>query len=106
MTLRAAGPQQMHDFVTAREEQLRDQASVALGPEGLRTHEARDGLLELRRERRLPRVGAHARGVAAERADANAREALLAGLAAPPAAELLRVPVGDPRVLQRRRERS
>src|SRR6185312_13964518 len=42
---------------------------------------------------------------AAERGDRDAREALLAGLAAAPAAELLRVAVADPGDRERGRER-
>ena len=96
----------MDDFVSSRNQQLRDQAPVAFRPERLGAHEARDGLRQLGRERLLPGVGAHARRVAAKGADADAREPLLAGLAAAAPAELLCVPVRDSRLVERRRQRG
>src|SRR4051812_5530 len=106
MRLAASWAEQMHDFVTSGEQQLRDEASVALRLVRLRAHEARRGLRELGCQRLLPGVGAHPRRVAPERADADARESLLAGLPASAPAELLGVPVGDPGLLERRRQRG
>ena len=56
MGLTSSWREQMHDFVTAGEQHLRDQAPMAFRPERLGAHEARDGLLEFRRERRLPEL--------------------------------------------------
>src|SRR5689334_1442369 len=74
---------------------------MALLPRRLGAHEAGRGLRQLRVERGLPLVRAHARGVAAERRRANAREVVLARLAAAAAAELDRVAVDDPVVVER-----
>ena len=73
-----AGAEQVYDRVAARDEQLCDQPPVAPPPDRLGAHEARAQPRQLRRERRLPRRGSHARGVAAEGREANAGEALFA----------------------------
>jgi hypothetical protein len=99
-------PDQVDVFLTAGDEELGDQAPVAAGPESLGAHQARSGLRQRLRERALPGVGSHPGGVAAERSDPDAAKALLAGLAAAPAAELLGVPVGDAGLPQRLRERG
>ena len=100
MRLLPAGAEQVDDRVAARDEQLCDQPPVAPPPDRLGAHEARARPRQLRRERRLPRRGSHARGVAAEGREANAGEALFAGLAAPPATELERVAVRDTRACE------
>src|SRR5690349_19694427 len=100
-----AGPDQVHDLLAAREEQLRDQPPMAAMPVGLGAHQARNRLGERLAERSLPVRRPHACGVAAEGRDADAREALLAGLAAQATAELDRVPVVDARRTERLDER-
>jgi hypothetical protein len=94
------------DLVPPGDEELGDQAPVGASPESLGAHQARSGLRERLGEPALPVVGSHPGGVAAERADPDAAEALLAGLAAAPAAQFLRVPVGDSGFLQCRGERG
>jgi hypothetical protein len=71
-------------------------------PKGLRAHEAGTRLRQLRSERFLPTLGAHASGITAERRHSKTVEHILAGLAGEPAAELDCVPVHDPALLERR----
>jgi hypothetical protein len=94
------------DLVPDREKELRDQPPVAARPKRLGAHEARNRLREFGDERLLPCVCAHPGRVAAESADAEAREVLLAGLATAPAAELFGVPVDDTGSGERRRQRG
>src|SRR5581483_6445916 len=94
----------MLDMLPAGMQEFCDQAPVATPPQGLGAHEARSRLRQRCGERRLPPVSAHAGGVAAERGDAKAAEAILARLAGEAAARLDRVPVGDPAVLEHRGE--
>src|SRR5919201_859269 len=95
----------MDHRVAARDQELGDQPPVAARPERLGAHEARRRLGQRFLERLLPGLGAHPRRVAAERTDPEAAELLLARLPAAAAAELDRVPVGDPRLAQRLSER-
>ena len=93
--LHAARGEDVNHVMATRREQLRDQAAVATPPRGLRAHEARSRLREGRLEGRLPFRCRHAGRVAPERADGDACETLLAGLVAPFAAQLDRVPIFD-----------
>ena len=93
--LALARPDQMRHRMTASDEELRDKPAVATKPGSLCAHETWGRLTEGVGERSLPLGCSHARRVAAECAQAS--EALLARLAAPPAAELDGVAVLDPR---------
>jgi hypothetical protein len=86
----------MNDVLPASVQKLCDQAPVATPPERLRAHEARRPLHQRSGERRLPNVGAHAGGIAAEGGDAKAPELILPRLSCAATAELGRVPVSDP----------
>ena len=96
MVLPPAGPEEMNDVLPASVQKLCDQAPVATPPERLRAHEARRPFRQRSGERRLPNVGAHAGGIAAEGGDAKAPELILPRLSCAATAELGRVPVGDP----------
>src|SRR6266700_8030251 len=87
---------QVHDLVAAGRQELGDQAPVAAPPGCLGAHEAGSRLREGLAEGLLPRGRAHPRSVAPEGGHAQAREPLLSRLAAEAAAQLDRVPVGDP----------
>ena len=100
MLLLFAGAEQVHHAVSANVEELGDQAPVAAPPECLRTHEAGRRLRERRTERRLPPFAAHASGIATERRHAQTAERILAGLTDEATAELDRVLVGDPALLE------
>ena len=93
--LALAGPDQMRHKMTASDEELRDKPAVATKPGSLGAHETWGRLTEGVGQCGLPLGSSHARHVAAERAQAS--EALLARLAAPPASELDGVAVRDPR---------
>ena len=99
-----AGPEEMDDVLPASVQKLCDQAPVATPPERLRAHEARRRFRQRSDERRLPSVGAHAGGVAAKGGDAKAAEAILPRFSGSATAELGRVPVGDPVILERHGE--
>src|SRR4249919_1372635 len=90
---------EMHDLVSAGDEQLRDQPPMAALPGGLRAHHARRRLRERLVQGRLPGGRAHARCVARELAEA--REELLARLFGAQPAELDGVHVRDARVPER-----
>ncbi len=105
MVLNPMRTDEMNDFVTTGDEELRDEAAVAAPPGCLGAHEARRRLDQRGLERLLPFGSSHPRGVAPEGRRANAAEALLAGFAGPSAAELQRVPVGDGRGIERLGER-
>lgn len=99
-----ARSEEVHDMLPSGMQNLRDQASMAAPPKGLRAHEAGSRFRHRCGERCLPPVGAHAGGIAAEGSDAKATEVTLARLAVEPAAKLDRVPVGDSALLERRLE--
>ena len=101
--LALTGSDHMRHGMTSSDEQLRDEPAVASKPGRLGAHETWGGLTEGIGQRSLPLGCSHARRVAAERAQAC--EALLARLAASPAAELDGVAVCDPRCLEGIRER-
>src|SRR5207248_2455533 len=101
VTLVLAGADEVHDLVAAGDEQLRDQPAMTPPPRRLCAHEARRGLGKHVRQRLLPLGLPHPRRVAAEPRDAQARELLLARLAAPPPTELRGVPIFDPGLRQR-----
>ena len=86
----------MNDVLPASVQKLCDQAPVATPPERLRAHEARRPFRQRSGQRRLPNVGAHAGGIAAEGGDAKAPELILPWLSGAATAELGGVPVGDP----------
>jgi len=96
--LALAGPDQMRHRMTPSDEELRDEPAVATKPGSLGAHETRGRLAQGVGQRSLPLGCSHARRVAAERA--QAREALLARLAAPPATQLDGVAVRDSRRLK------
>jgi hypothetical protein len=93
--LALAGPDQMRHRMTPSDEELRDEPAVATKPGSLGAHETRGRRAEGVGQRSLPLGCSHARRVAAERAQAS--EALLARLAAPPAPELDGVAIPDSR---------
>src|SRR6266571_9172811 len=95
-----AGPEKVDDRLAAGDQELGDQPPVTPPPEGLGAHEARKGLGQRARQGLLPGVRSHPGRITPKRCGADTREALLAGFAAAPAAELLRVPVGDTRRLE------
>jgi hypothetical protein len=90
-----AGAEQVYDVLAAGVQKLRDQPPVATPPERLRAHQARPRLRKRGRERALPIFRAHTSGVAAERCDTKAPEAVLTGLTGEPSAELDRMSVAD-----------
>jgi len=94
--LRAREGEEVGDLVTARVEELGDQAPVTAGPERLGAEERGRRLLQRRREGALPFGCRHPRRVAPEGGDPDTAEALLAGLVRTAPAELGRVPVVDP----------
>ena len=94
------GPEEVDNAVPARVQELRDQAPVATPPECLRAHEAGRRLRERRGERRLPAFAAHAGGIAAEGGHAETAEGILARFAGQAPAELERMPVGNPALLE------
>jgi hypothetical protein len=96
--LALAGPDQMRHRMAASDKQLRDEAAVATKPGSLGAHETWGRLTERIGQCSLPLGCSHTRRVAAE--GAQAREALLARLAAAPASELDGVAVRDPRRVQ------
>ena len=100
--LSLARAEQVHDLVTARDEELGDEAAVAPQPRRLGAHDARALLVQHQRESVLPLRRSHPRRVAGERAQTG--EALLAGLVRAEPAELDRMAVVDPGLGQRRRE--
>ena len=104
MRLPAARREQVDDFAAPCGEKLGDQAAVTLGPGRLGAHEARHRLRERRGECLLPGVAGHPRRVAPKRRDPDAGELFLARLAAQAPAEILGVPVGDPGLVERRRQ--
>src|SRR5438067_2132109 len=106
MRLSPRGAEQVQNRVAVGDEELGDQPPVAPPPNGLRAHEAGDGLRDLLVERRLPLGVAHPCRVAAESTDAKATEAFFARFAAAPAAELDRVAVGDACAGERVRDRG
>jgi hypothetical protein len=95
-----AGSEEVHHAVPASVEELGDQASVAAPPECLGTHEAGHGLRERGSERRLPSLHAHAGGIATECCHAQTVERILPGLTDEATAEIDRVLVGDPALLE------
>jgi hypothetical protein len=90
------GSEEVDNAVPACMQKLGDQAPVAAPPEGLRTHEAGRRLRERRRKGRLPAFAAHASGVTAKGGYAEAAEGVLARFTSRAAAELDRMPVGNP----------
>jgi hypothetical protein len=101
--LALAGPDQMRHRMTASDDELRDEPAVTTKPGRLGAHETWGRLTERVGQCSLPLGCSHTRRVAAERA--QAREALLARLAAAPASELDGVAVRDPRRVQSVRQR-
>jgi hypothetical protein len=115
-----AGSEEMDDAMSARMQELRDQATMATPPQRFGTHEASRLVLQSQIERRSPSFGAHASGVTAEPRNADAAEELLMRLAGKTTAELDRVAICDtgpldnlleggglePRVASRTREAS
>ncbi len=99
-------PQEVHDFMRARREELGDQAPVTAPPGRFGAHEAGRRFGERTRERVLPFPPSHPRRVASKGRRPEAVKALLAGLARSPAAELDLVLVGDPGRRKRRSERA
>jgi plastocyanin len=106
MVLELVRSQQMDDLVTARHEQLGDEAAVAAPPEGLGTEEAGSRLCERGVERLLPLRGAHLGQVTPEGGSPDAREALLAGLPAQSPTQLAGVAVGKSGGVERGSERT
>src|SRR6266545_249332 len=86
-------PDQMYHLMTASDEKLRDETAVTAQPRSLGTHQTRHRLPEHVCERGLPLRRPHARHIAAE--GAQARKAILAGLARSLASQLDGVTVGD-----------
>lgn len=96
MLLALAGPEEMYDMFPSGMQELSDQAPVATPPEGLRAHEARSRLRQRDGERRLPPLGAHAGGIAAEGGDAKTAEVILARLTGKAATEFDGVRIDNP----------
>jgi hypothetical protein len=96
--LALAGPDQMRHRMSPSDEELRDEPAMATAPGSLGAHETWGRIAERVRQRGLPLRCSYAGRVAAERAEAS--EALLAWLAAPPASELDGVAVRNPRRLE------
>ena len=103
--LSLTGREEVDNAVSSRVQKLRDQTPVAPPPERLRTHEAGRPLLQRRRKRRLPAFAAHASGIAPEGGHAEATERFLARFTGQAAAELDRMAVGNPVLLEHRSER-
>jgi hypothetical protein len=99
--LTPAGAQEVDDVLAAGNEQLGDQTPVTPLPGRLGAHERWRWLGQLPGKSVLPVGGSHPGRVASEGRDTDAAELLLAGLAAPAAAELDRVTVRDSRFVER-----
>lgn len=98
------GAEEVHDMLAAGVEKLCDQTPVATPPKRLRAHQAGPRLRQRRGERVLPIFRTHTSGIAAERCHTKAAKSVLIGLTGEPSAELDRMPVADPRLLESRGE--